>query len=158
MSTLMIKRGRRYCLADRDEILNAAAQLQVQSIAGTSVSTPATARDFLRSALAPRESECFAILWLDNRHRVLSFDVLFTGSINGAPVYPREVMKTCLARNAAAAILAHNHPSGVLEPSQADELITRRLKEALALVDVRVIDHVIVSTGGAFSFAERGLL
>jgi DNA repair protein RadC len=95
---------------------------------------------------------------LDNRHRLIAFDELFRGTIDGASVHPREVVRQALARNAAAVILAHNHPSGVAEPSQADELITQRLKEALALVDIRLLDHLVVGDGSCVSFAEKGLL
>jgi DNA repair protein RadC len=102
--------------------------------------------------------ELFCCLHLDNRHRLIAFDELFRGTIDGASVHPREVVKQALARNAAAVILAHNHPSGVAEPSQADELVTRRLREALQLVDIRVLDHMIVADNGCLSFAERGLI
>jgi DNA repair protein RadC len=95
---------------------------------------------------------------LDARHRLIEYVELFRGTIDGASVHPREVVKQALARNAAAVILAHNHPSGVCEPSQADELVTRRLREALQLVDIRVLDHMIVADNGCLSFAERGLL
>ena len=155
---LMIKRGTRYCVADKREILDAAAQLQVQDLARKKCTNPKDTAAFLRNALAPRDSECFAVLWLDNRQQVLGFDVLFYGSIAESAVYPREVVKTALARTAAACVFAHNHPSGILEPSQADELITRRLKDALALVDIRVADHIIVSSAGAYSFAEHGVI
>ena len=98
-------------------------------------------------------------MFLDNRHRVIAFEELFTGTIDGTSVHPREVVRTALFHNAAAVILAHNHPSGVAEPSQADEQITRRLKDALALVDVRTLDHIIIGDGdSSVSFAERGLL
>ena len=97
-------------------------------------------------------------MYLDNRHRVISFAELFRGTIDGASVHPREVVKEALSRNAAAVILVHNHPSGLPEPSQADEFITRRLKDALALVDIRVLDHLVVGDGICESFAERGLL
>ena len=97
-------------------------------------------------------------LHLDTRHRLIAFEELFRGTIDGASVHPREVVKQALARNAAAVILAHNHPSGVAEPSHADELITARLREALALVDIRVLDHCIVGDNGCLSFCERGLL
>ncbi len=102
--------------------------------------------------------EVFCCLYLDNRNRVISFDELFRGTIDGAAVYAREVVKQALARNATAVILAHNHPSGMAEPSLADELMTRRLREALALVDIRVLDHLVVGDSDCFSFAERGLL
>jgi DNA repair protein RadC len=103
--------------------------------------------------------EVFACLLLDNRHRVIAFRELFRGTIDGASVYPREVIKTALANNAAAVIFAHNHPSGLSEPSEADRLITLRLKQALDLIDIRVLDHFIVGDGdNAYSFAENGLL
>ena len=100
----------------------------------------------------------FACLFLDNRHRVIKYEELFRGTIDGASVHPREVVKRALHHNSAAVILAHNHPSGVAEPSLADEAITRRLKDALSLVDVRVLDHFVVAAGESVSFAERGLL
>ena len=100
----------------------------------------------------------FACLFLDNRHRVIAFDELFSGTIDGAAVHPREVVKRALGHNAAAVILAHNHPSGVAEPSRADEAITRRLKEALATVEIRVLDHLVVGDGEMVSLAERGLI
>ena len=99
----------------------------------------------------------FAILWLDNRHRVIAFEELFRGTIDGASIHSREVVKSALGHNAAACIMAHNHPSGVSDPSRADENITRRLRDALALIEVRVLDHIIVGED-CVSFAERGLL
>ena len=102
--------------------------------------------------------ELFCCLYLDNRHRILAFVELFRGTIDGTSVYPREVVKEALAVNAAAVILAHNHPSGVAEPSQADERITRRLRSALELVDIRLLDHLIIGAGRATSMASRGLL
>ena len=126
--------------------------------AGPLLDSPRATRDFLIARLRDSPHELFCCLHLDNRHRLIAFDELFRGTIAGASVHPREVVKQALARNAAALILAHNHPSGVAEPSQADELITRRLREALALVDIRVLDHLIVADTGCLSFAERGLL
>ena len=122
------------------------------------ISSPALMREYLTTLLSSQDREYFALVALDNRHRVLASEILFAGTIDGARVYPREVVKCALRHNAAAVIFAHVHPSGVLEPSQADELITRRLKEALALIDVRVLDHFIVGDGQSFSFSERGLL
>ncbi|MDZ7735078.1 MAG: DNA repair protein RadC [Gammaproteobacteria bacterium] len=122
------------------------------------LSSPADTRDFLRARLRGYPHEVFACLFLDNRHRVISFDELFTGTIDSASVHPREVVRRALKHNAAAVILAHNHPSGVAEPSRSDEAITRRLTEALALVDVRVLDHLVIGDSEAVSFAERGLL
>ena len=126
--------------------------------AGPALSNPRVTREFLRMRLRDLAHEVFAIVYLDNRNRVLGFEELFRGTIDGASVYPREVVRSALARNAAAVILAHNHPSGVAEPSADDERITRRLKEALGLVDIRVLDHLIVGDAVCESFAERGLL
>jgi DNA repair protein RadC len=126
--------------------------------AGPLLDSPAATHRFLIARLRDQPHELFCCLHLDNRHRVISFDELFRGTIDGASVHPREVVKQALTRNAAAVILAHNHPSGIAEPSQADQFITRRLREALALVDIRVLDHCIVADNGCLSFAERGLL
>jgi len=125
---------------------------------GSVLSNPRATRDFLRMRLRDLRHEVFCCVYLDNRNRVIAFAELFRGTIDGASVHPREVVKEALAHNAAAVILAHNHPSGIAEPSQADELITRRLKEALALVDIRVLDHLVVGDDSCESFAERGLL
>ena len=104
------------------------------------------------------QHEVFCVLYLDGRHRLIEYVELFRGTIDGASVHPREVVKQALEKNAAAVIFAHPHPSGIAEPSQADELITRRLKDALAIVEIRVLDHLIVAAGDVISFAERGLL
>jgi DNA repair protein RadC len=125
---------------------------------GSVLSNPRATREFLRMRLRDLRHEVFCCVYLDNRNRVIAFQELFRGTIDGASVHPREVVKEALAHNAAAVILAHNHPSGIAEPSQADELITRRLKEALALVDIRVLDHLVVGDSACESFAERGLL
>jgi len=125
---------------------------------GPALANPRATREFLRTRLRDLDHEVFCCLFLDNRHRVITFDEVFRGTIDGASVHPREVVKLALARNAAAVILAHNHPSGIAEPSQADELITTRLREALALVDIRVLDHIVVGDGACVSFAERGLI
>jgi DNA repair protein RadC len=125
---------------------------------GAALSSPQLVREYLTTLLTSQEREYFAVVALDNRHRVVATEVLFAGTIDGAHVHPREVVKCALRHNAAAVIFAHVHTSGVLEPSQADELITRRLKEALALIDVRVLDHFIVGDGQSFSLSERGLL
>ena len=113
---------------------------------------------FLQARLQHLGHEVFCCLFLDNRHRVLRFEELFRGTIDGTSVYPREVVKEALAVNAAAVILAHNHPSGVAEPIQADERITRRLKSALELVDIRLLDHLIIGDGTTTSLASRGLV
>jgi DNA repair protein RadC len=122
------------------------------------LTSPHLVREYLKMLLAGQQRELFVVVALDNRHRVIASEILFAGTIDGARVYPREVVKCALRHNAAAVIFAHDHPSGVLEPSAADELITRQLKEALALIDVRVLDHFIVGDGQCASFSERGLL
>src|SRR5688572_2983177 len=122
------------------------------------LTSPGAVRDYLRLAIAEREHEVFVCLWLDAQHRVTACEELFRGTLTQTSVYPREIVKAALKANAAAVIFAHNHPSGAAQPSQADELLTRNLKEALALVDVKVLDHFIVAGNQALSFAERGLL
>jgi DNA repair protein RadC len=124
---------------------------------GEALTSPDKAKDCIKLKLAPYEHEVFVCLFLDNQHRVIACDELFRGTIDGASVYPREVVKTALQYNAAALIMAHNHPSGISDPSQADRVITGKLKEALALIDVRVLDHFIVGEN-VYSFAEHGLL
>ncbi|MEH6567334.1 MAG: DNA repair protein RadC [Halopseudomonas sp.] len=125
---------------------------------GSALTSPGAVRQFLKSRLMALPHEVFACLFLDNQHRVIAFEELFRGTLDSASVYPREVLKRALAHNAAALILTHNHPSGVAEPSQSDMQLTRRLKESLALLDIRVLDHLIVGDGEPVSFAERGLL
>lgn len=125
---------------------------------GEALRDPASASQFLMLRLRDRPYESFCCLFLDNRHRVIQFSELFRGTIDGAAVYPREVVKDALANNAAAVILAHNHPSGIAEPSQADERITKRLKAALALVDIRLLDHLIIGDGETTSLCARGLV
>ncbi|MGC4028986.1 MAG: DNA repair protein RadC [Steroidobacteraceae bacterium] len=147
----------------RHGLLQAALELSrrhylAQLTAGPLLESPQVTRGFLIAQLRDRPYEVFCCLHLDNRHRLIAFDELFRGTIDGASVHPREVVRQALARNAASVILVHNHPSGVAEPSQADELITHRLKDALGLVDIRVLDHLIVGDGRCLSFAERGLI
>ena len=125
---------------------------------GTSLSSPQAVRDFLAVKLGAREFESFCCLFLDNRHRLIEFVELFRGTIDSAAVYPREVVKEALKRNAAALVLAHQHPSGVAEVSSADQIITRRLVSALETVGIRVLDHLVVAGGEVVSFAEGGLL
>jgi len=125
---------------------------------GTPLNSPSAVRDYLRLALGSREHEVFLALFVDAQHRVLCAEELFRGTLTQTSVYPREVVKAALRANAAAVIFAHNHPSGVAQPSQADELLTRSLKDALALVEVKVLDHFIVAGRQTLSFAERGLL
>jgi DNA repair protein RadC len=145
--------------ASNDEIIRFARELSSRRLRrGQSVASPKAVKDFLTLRLGNLEHEMFCVMFLDKRHRLIEFVELFRGTIDGASVHPREVVKLALAKNAAAVVFAHPHPSGVAEPSQADEFITKRLKEALALVDIRVLDHFIVAGGDIVSFAERGLL
>ncbi len=132
--------------------------LDQMMVRGDALTNPTDTARYLTAHLRHHRHEVFACLFLDNRHRVIAFEELFRGSVAGASVHPREVVKRCLHHNAAAAIFAHNHPSGVAEPSQADLQITRRLREALALVEVRVLDHYVIGDGSSVSFAARGLL
>jgi len=125
---------------------------------GRPLASPNDTQAYLRLRLADKQAELFGCLFLDNRHRVLELRELFQGTIDGTSVYPRVVVQQALTVNAAAVILFHNHPSGVAEPSQADERITRRLKNALELIDVRVLDHFIVAAGDSVSMAARGIL
>lgn len=119
---------------------------------------PSDVREYFSHEIGKEEREIFGCLFLDNQHRFICFEKLFFGTIDGANVYPREVVKRALSVNAAAVIFTHNHPSGMVEPSQADRRITERLVAGLALVDIRVLDHIIVGDGDTTSFAERGLL
>ncbi len=140
------------------DIINQAKEILFKSIKrGDALCSPQQTRTFLQLELAKEKAEVFAVLFLDNRNRVISFDKMFFGTIDGASVYPREVIRRAIEHNAAAVIFTHNHPSGVAEPSHADEQITQRLKNALALIDIRVLDHFIVGDE-IVSFAERGLL
>ena len=122
------------------------------------LTSPAHCARFLRIRLRRREREVFAVVFLDSQHRVIQYEELFQGTIDGTSVHPREVVRAALRHNAAAVILAHNHPSGVAEPSQADVRITERLRQALGLIDVRVLDHLVVGDQEVVSLAERGLL
>jgi DNA repair protein RadC len=133
-------------------------QLSETMRAGPSLASPKATRDFLSARLRDLEHEMFCVLFLDKRHRLIKYEELFRGTIDGASVHPREIVKLALQRNSAAVIIAHNHPSGIAEPSQADELITQRVKEALALVDIRLLDHIIIGDGAGVSLAERGLI
>ena len=142
-----------------NEILTMARKLIKRQFAcGKALTSPDATRDFLMLELALLEHEAFYCLFLDNRHRVLKAECCFQGTIDSANIYPREVVKRALQINASALILAHNHPSGLAEPSEADRAITRRLIDALGLVDIRVLDHFIIGGAEHFSFAEHGLL
>ena len=145
-------------LSSADILIMARELLSDQFCRGEAISSPKESADYLVSQLGPLEHEVFSVLFLDNRNRVISFDRMFAGTIDGASVHPREVVKRALQHNAAVVILSHNHPSGLPEPSRADISLTRRLVDALALVDVRVLDHIVVGGVETVSFAERGLL
>jgi DNA repair protein RadC len=125
---------------------------------GTTLTSPGAVRDYLRLILRDLPHEVFLCIWLDAQHRVIGTEESFRGTLTQTSVYPREIVKAALAANAAAVIFAHNHPSGVAQPSQADELLTRTLREALSLVEVKVLDHFVVAGNQAVSFAERGLV
>jgi DNA repair protein RadC len=141
------------------EIIEAALKILARRIArGSVLASPRAARDYLALRFGEVEHEVFAALYLDKRHRLIACEELFRGTVDGASVHPRIVVKEALKHNAAALIITHNHPSGNAEPSQADELITQRLKSALELIDVRLLDHVITAGGQSLSMAERGLL
>ena len=153
---LFKKKGGRYRPATPDEVRETA--LEYSPIVGEAIRSPKDTEAFLRLKLSHLPHEVFAVVYLDNRHRVVKFSELFRGTIDGTSVYPREVAKEALDCNAAAVILAHNHPSGVAEPSQADERITKRIKAALELLDIRTLDHLIVAGSQSVSLASRGLL
>lgn len=125
---------------------------------GSALTSPEATRSYLRLEIGDRHNELFGVLFLDNRHRILAKEEMFYGTIDGASVHPRVVVQRALTLNAAAVVFYHNHPSGVAEPSQADIRITERLKDALGMVDVRVLDHFVVSTDDSVSLAERGLI
>jgi len=159
MTTLYVRDGSGFREADPSDVLDRAQALVAQRfrVGSPVLSSPERTREFLRVHLGSRDRETFGVLHLDNRHRLITAEDLFHGTIDRASVHPREIVKAVLAHNAAAIVLYHNHPSGLSEPSAADELITQRLREALALIDVRVLDHLIVAEA-IFSFAEAGLL
>jgi DNA repair protein RadC len=132
--------------------------LAIKHRAGRPLTNPEATRNYLRLRLADYQNEVFGAVFLNNRHRIITVRELFQGTIDGASIHPRVVVQQALSVNAAALVFYHNHPSGVAEPSHADEAITRRLRDALALVDVRVLDHFVVSAGESVSFAQRGLI
>ncbi len=148
----------RYRSATEDEIIETALSIiNTRFTKGTSLCDPKAAHEFLKLELAHEEHELFAVLWLDNQHRIIAFEALFRGTIDGASVYPREVVKSALEYNAAACILCHNHPSGLAEPSEADRRITNKVKAALEVIEVRTLDHVLVAET-TYSFAEHGMI
>lgn len=141
------------------QIIKAAKQILNKHVCkGTQITASGITKDYLTTYFAGEQREVFACIFLDNQHRVLACEALFNGTIDSTAIYPREVVRRCLELNAAAAIFAHNHPSGSVKPSTADKLITKQLSEALLLIGTNTLDHVIIGGGKSFSFAERGLL
>jgi len=159
-SSLLVRDDQgRYMQATADQILEAARQVIDQKIPrGALFTSPELVKDYLRTKLAGFEHEVFAALFLDTKHRLIEYIELFRGTIDSASVYPREVVKAAQRVNAAAAVFSHNHPSGNPEPSHADKVLTQRLREALAIVEIRTLDHIVVGSEGTVSFAEQGLL
>ncbi len=150
-------KGKRY-VTEREKLIEAAQNcIREQFASAVNIQSADEARDYLQVLLADYEHEVFTALWLDTKHNVIAHDILFRGTIDAAPVYPREIVKAALSFNAAAVIFAHNHPSGVTEPSPSDIHITKRLKDALALVDIRTLDHLIVGSD-ITSMSELGML
>ncbi|KAF1043293.1 JAB domain-containing protein [Xylophilus sp.] len=148
-----------YRPADADEVLLAAQQVLAGKVRGADVlSSPAVVRDFLRARLGALPHEVFAVIHVDAQHRVIDYVEMFRGTLTQTSVYPREVVKDSILKGSSAVLLVHNHPSGEAEPSRADEVLTQTLKQALGLVDVRVLDHLIVAGARVLSFAERGLI
>ncbi|AYN20475.1 RadC family protein [Alcaligenes aquatilis] len=159
-SSLLVRDAQgRYLPASADQIIEAARQVIDQKMQrGVSFTSPTLVKEYLVTKLSGFEHEVFAVLFLDSQHRLIEYVEMFRGTIDSASVYPREVVKEALMLNAAAVIISHNHPSGNPEPSSADKALTQRLKETLALVDVRTLDHIVVGGADTTSFAERGLL
>ena len=145
-------------MSDEDIIKRALSIIGNRLQKGPMFSLPQDVKHFLCLAMQGLEHEVFSVMFLDSQHRMLAYEDMFRGTITRTSVYPREVLKRALALNSSAVVLAHNHPSGVCEPSRADEYLTQALKTALALIDVRVIDHIVVSGNLSVSMAERGLL
>ena len=151
------------CGPARYALLQASLELSRRYLAQTLVrsgplNSPHQAADFLTHQLRDLETEVFAMIYLDTRHQVITYKELFSGTLNGATVHPREVVKSVLEQNASAVILAHNHPSGVAEPSPSDITLTRRLKQSLGLIDVRLLDHLVIGDGECVSMSDRGIL
>lgn len=145
---------------EEQAIINSAVSILESKIISSewTMTSPQNVKSFLKLKLASHDHELFAVIFLTNQHQVISFETMFRGTINAASVYPREVVKRALEVNSSAVIFAHNHPSDSLQPSDADKVLTKRLKDGLDLVDIRVLDHLIVTKTGIFSFAEEGLL
>lgn len=149
----------RYRAATADEVLRHARQVLARRVRrGVVFESPALVKDYLKVHLAPLDYEVFMVIFVDAQHRLIACEQMFRGTLSQTSVYPREVVKRALTLNAAAVVLAHNHPSGSVEPSRADEFLTQTLRSTLTLVDVRVLDHIIVAGDATVSLAERGLL
>lgn len=158
---LMVKDGRRYRSATETEIITAADGVLTErfnKLGGDALSSPDVTRNFLKYRMATLEHEVFSVIYLTNQHHVIACKEMFRGTIDGASVYPREIVKEALSLNAAAVIFAHNHPSGVAEPSQADLAITRKLRDVFNGIDIRTLDHFLIAGNRTVSFAERGLI
>lgn len=156
---LFVRAGARYALAGQEQILTAAQGIvDARMVRGVSFKDPTVACEFFRDKLGHLEREVFAAVMLDSRHRLIEYAELFQGTIDGAEVHPREVARHALRLNAAALIVAHNHPSGEAEPSAADRAVTARLKQALALLDIRLLDHIIIGGRQSLSMGGKGLI
>lgn len=149
-----------YTFKTEEEIINSAKSIMEKSFkeTGGSIKTPRASAEYFQLRLASNEREVFSVMFLNAKHQMIACEDLFFGTVNGASVYPREVLKRAMHHNAVAVILAHNHPSGSTEPSTADKDITNKLKDILSVVDVKVLDHIVVSPSGHTSFAEQGFL
>jgi DNA repair protein RadC len=156
---LFIQDSNGFSPATKAQVISAAINYAATAVRrGAALSNPSAVRDWLKLTIGGLEYEVFIVVFIDSRNRVIAYEQMFRGTIDGASVHPREVVKAALLKNAAAVILVHNHPSDICEPSHADEIITRRLKDALALIEIRVLDHLVVGTSHVTSFAERGML
>jgi DNA repair protein RadC len=157
--TLFIRdKAGEYRPAPPKAVISESIRLAKAKLKGKALTNPGRAVEFLTAILGHLEHEVFGCIFLDNQHRVLCFEEMFRGTISSAHIYPREVVKQALAANAAAVIFAHNHPSGITDPSEADKHITQKLKLSLDTVDIRVLDHFIIGGGNSYSFAEHGLV
>ena len=158
MSELLVRSGRRYRRADKDEILSAALQYAIADAPRERLASPLDAVRIAQPYLAAREAEVFCCAWITTRCTFIAFDELFHGTIDRSMVFPREIIKKALERNAAGSILLHNHPSGECSPSETDVQITQKIKAAFELLDLRLLDHIVIAGNSSFSFAENGLL
>lgn len=159
MTKLFVKSARGYRVATRTDVVAWTQATLAAEVLGRQLTSPADAADFLREALAASQAEHFAVVYMTNRHQVLALEIPFRGTVDSTSVYPREIVRRALELNAAAVVFAHNHPSGIANPSEADRIITQRLRSALELIDVRVLDHfIVVPRGTPLSMAGLGLI